>query len=317
MRVLIIGLSSIVERRVLPALAGLPEYTRVDIASRSKPAPADWPKKGQFHGDYTQALNRSEADLVYVSLPNSDHVRWIEAGLGRGKHVVVDKPATLTLDEARRCADEASRRSLLLAEATVFSYHRQFAALRDFVGEHGLTHVDARFVIPPLPIGNFRNYRELGGGCLQDMGPYAAALARLFGAGEPAGLCAFGAPPAADRDIDMGFSLLARFNDGVRYSGHFSFEGEYQNRLTLIGPRGSLEVDRIFSAPADLEPVWNVRAGSRPSERRLPVSDAFGEFFAAISAAVHAGAHGRFLSDLLRDAAFRDRLARTVAQEAQ
>jgi dTDP-3,4-didehydro-2,6-dideoxy-alpha-D-glucose 3-reductase len=308
MHLLIIGLSSIVQRRVLPALASLPVVTAVDIASRSKPAPADWHPRGAFYDDYELALERSQADLIYVSLPNSDHVRWIETGLRHGKHVIVDKPATLTLGEAEHCANEASQRSLLLAEATVFSYHSQIAALRSFAAEHDLTHIDARFIIPPLPSDNFRNDRRLGGGCLNDMGPYAAAVARLFGGGEATALCAFGASRAADRDIDMGFSLLARFENNVRYSGHFSFEGEYQNRLALIGRSGSVEIERIFSPPAEFEPVWNVRASSQPSERKLPASDAFGEFLADVFASIEAGAYHRFLSDLLQDAAFRARL---------
>jgi len=310
MRVLILGLSSIARRRVLPALARLAGVDAVDIASRGKSAPESWDKKGRFFADYDEAVAASDAELVYVSLPNRDHAAWIGAALAAGRHVIVDKPATLTLGEARACVGEASRRSLLLAEATVFSYHSQVDAMRRFVEEHGpLTHVDAQFVIPPLPPENFRNHRRLGGGCLNDMGPYAAAVARLFGNGVPTGLCAFAAPPDPDRDIDMGFTFAASFESGMRMTGHFSFESEYQNRLSLIARGGSLAVERVFSPPPDLPPVWQVRRASRAAEESQPADDAFQAFLGAALDAIAAGRHQAHYDDLLSDAAFRARIA--------
>jgi NDP-hexose-3-ketoreductase len=310
MRVLIVGLSSIAQRRVLPALEAMVEVQAIDIASRSKAAPASRAKPGRFYDDYAQAIDQSDADLLYISLPNSNHREWVLAGLEAGKHVIADKPATLTLAEARDCVAAARQRSLILAEATVFSYHPQFDAMRDFFARHGpLTHIDAQFIIPPMPLDNFRNYRRLGGGCLQDMGPYAAALARLFGGGPVTGLSAFPAPAADDRDIDMGFSLVAAFESGVRMTGHFSFESEYHNRLALIGKSGALATERAFSLPADLEPLWQVRRRNQPGEETLPASDAFRSFVEAVVEAIATGSHDRFLDDLLSDAAFRERLA--------
>src|SRR4051812_10006602 len=132
MRVLIIGLGSIAQRRVLMALGTLSGITAIDIASRSKAAPAAWPRQGVFFRDYAEALAKSAAELVYISLPNADHVAWIEAALAAGKHVVVDKPATLSLQTARAVCDSAAGAGLLLAEATVFSWHAQFAPLLQF-----------------------------------------------------------------------------------------------------------------------------------------------------------------------------------------
>lgn len=295
---------------MLPALAEMEGIERVDLASRSRIEPDEWPKEGRFFSDYREAIAESDADIVYISLPNSLHVEFIRAALAAGRHVVVDKPATLTLETARDCVDEASCKSLLLAEATVFSYHPQLVEMQSFIAEYGpLTHIESALIIPPMPLDNFRNHRHLGGGCLNDMGPYAAAVARIFGVGDLQTLAVVSAPATSDVDVDLGFSLLASFANGLRYSGHFSFESEYQNRLRLVGKSGSLEVDRIFSTPPNYEPVWQMRERNEPSQRHLPAADTFGNFMQAVLAAIAEGDYNRFAGNLIADALFRSRLA--------
>jgi predicted dehydrogenase len=276
---LILGYSSIARRRVIPALGGLDGVDCIDVASLSKKEPADWPKSGKLFSSYETALADSQAELVYVSLPNALHERWIEAALASGRHVVVDKPAALSLAAAERLLALAAAKNLLLAEATVFNSHPQFAALAQDASTFGpLTHIVAQFMIPPLPAGNFRTRGDMGGGCLADMGPYAAAVARLFG-DELETLCCLPAPRYADTDIDMGFSLAARFRNGLRYVGHFSFETEYQMRVQNVATQ------RIFDP-----------------------CDTFQLFFRKVLAALAAKGHAPLRNDMLSDAVFRHAL---------
>ena len=144
---------------------------------------------------------------------------------------------------------------------------------------------------------------------MNDMGPYAAAVARLFGSGQLQSLAAIEAPQTRDCYVDLGFSLLAGFSGGVRYSGHFSFEGEYQNRMRLIGKGGSLDVDRVFSPPQDFKPLWQIRKNSQSTERQMPAGDTFGIFMIEVLRAIQAGDYDRFADELIADAYFRSRLA--------
>src|SRR5690349_18446294 len=98
MRLLILGYSSIAERRVIPAAAKVDAIDESSIVSKSRPRPDKWPKAGRFFDDYAAALRDSDADLVYLSLPNAMHDHWVMAALEADKHVVVDKPALMTLD---------------------------------------------------------------------------------------------------------------------------------------------------------------------------------------------------------------------------
>src|SRR6185312_3924746 len=123
------------------------------------PKPENWPKQGAFFDDYETALRGCNCDLVYLSLPNALHEQWVMAALAAGKHVVVDKPAMMTLGGSERVVGEARRVNRLVAEATVFGHHPQFEMLGTFVAENGpLAQAVAQFIIPPLPIDNFRNH---------------------------------------------------------------------------------------------------------------------------------------------------------------
>ncbi len=297
----------------MPAAAVSPMINAVDIASRSGTRPDTWPKNGEYYGDYDEALAESQADIVYISLPNAAHEEWILAALAGDRHVIVDKPATLSLDATRRCLEEADRRDLLLAEATVFAYHPHGRALTEFADSFGpVTHVDAQFIIPPLPAENFRNHVEQGGGCLNDTGPYAAAVPRILGLGEPVTLDAVSGPRLGDAGIDTGFSLLASFAGGGRYTGHFSFEGEYQNRLMVVARGASVTVERVFSPPGDHEVVWQMRTANQASERVFDPSDTFLGFLETAISAAETGERTQLASDMLADAMFRDRLSNSI-----
>ncbi len=310
MRLLILGFSSIAERRVIPAAGAVAAISEISIASRSRTSPAPWPKQGRFFTDYEGALRESGADIVYLSLPNAMHEQWTMAALAAGKHVVVDKPAMMTRDAADRAVAEARRGKRLLAEATVFGHHPQFQALGSFIAEQGpLTHVEAQFIIPPLPSGNFRNHRELGGGCLLDMGPYAAATMRLLGGGPPSQVTALAGGVHPQTGVDMGFSVLARLGSGAAFSGHFSFEGEYQNRLLIVGRSGSVLTERVFSPPADHRMEWRRRIRNAESVVTIEVADTFAKFLEAVTGAVAGGDHEGFYRDLLADAECRATIA--------
>jgi predicted dehydrogenase len=314
MRLLILGYSSIVERRVMPAAAKVAAIDEISIASRSRSRPEDWPKQGLFFDDYETALRSCNCDLVYFSLPNALHEHWVLAALAAGKHVVVDKPAMMTLAGSERVVGEARRVNRLVAEATVFGHHPQFETLASFVAETGpLTQAVAQFIIPPLPIGNFRNHAELGGGCLLDMGPYAAATMRILGGDRISELTALAGGRHPETGVDMGFSVLARLGNGGAFSGQFSFEGEYQNRLLVVGRSGSVLIERVFTPPADHRMEWRRRVRNVDDIVTFDPADTFARFLEAVISAIAGGNHESFHRELLSDARCREMIAEALA----
>src|SRR5439155_22069310 len=133
-----------------------------DVATRSG-AGGERPSElvTQMFDDYELALTDSRADIVYVSLVNSEHRAWSAKALESGRHVVVDKPAFLWRYEAEQMLDLASKHDCCLAEATVWAYHPQIDLMSELFQRGGspATRITAAFSVPPLDPGNFRYCR--------------------------------------------------------------------------------------------------------------------------------------------------------------
>ncbi len=56
----------------------------------------------QVFTDYTELLEKSSADAVYLAVPHHLHYEMILAAVGAGKHIFVEKPITRTLDRRKK-----------------------------------------------------------------------------------------------------------------------------------------------------------------------------------------------------------------------
>ena len=90
MRVLILGYSNIVKKRVLSVLKE--KKFAIYIASKSYKKKIPGIKK-QFTS-YQQALKNCKPAIVYISLPNSKHFVWAKRSLNHRYNTIVDKPIT-------------------------------------------------------------------------------------------------------------------------------------------------------------------------------------------------------------------------------
>jgi predicted dehydrogenase len=127
-------------------------------------------------GDPLQAAADERVDLVVVATPNETHAPLARAALMNGKHLIVDKPFTLTLADARELQALATSKSLLLS---VFQNRRwdsdylgvQQAVAQGLVGE--VSHFEAHFDrYRPQVRERWRESPGPGGGLWFDLGPH-------------------------------------------------------------------------------------------------------------------------------------------------
>ncbi|MCX8044172.1 MAG: Gfo/Idh/MocA family oxidoreductase, partial [Desulfobacterota bacterium] len=256
MRILIIGYSSIAKKRVIPALQKLKEIDGIDIATRHKEnISAEHLECARVFDDYQIACTLSQAELVYVSLVNSEHAVWAERILKSGRHVIIDKPACISFDEARKLVELADNKNLCCAEATVYAWHPQVHIARTLFDQANTrpTRLTLSFSFPPFSDNNFRYQKHLGGGALLDLGPYAVTPGRLFFNTQPEEIVCRVCSRHPVTGVDTAFSVLAVYHGGCSMIGHFDFNTEYRNHITILSPQMSIDIDRVFTTPPDLE----------------------------------------------------------------
>lgn len=248
--------------------------------------------------------------MVYISLVNSAHAIWTEKALESGRHVLVDKPSFLNFGDAERLIELAERKNRCLAEAVIFGDHPLIRDGLRILAQHGAgTHVNAILSVPPFPDSDFRYRADLGGGALNDIGPYAAATSRLFFGDPPMDLFCRVGTRQPGTGLPLSFSMLADYGGERSLTGIFGFDMEYLNRITVIGPRILMEFPRPYTLPPELETELVVCVGNEDVSRVIEPADSFTAFMGRLKQAITKKDHGHLHQDLLRDARFRTQLS--------
>jgi predicted dehydrogenase len=133
-----------------------------------------------------EVATHPEVDLLVIASPNESHYPLAAAALRAGKHVVVDKPFTVKLADARALVQLAEDRGQLLSVFHNRRWDSEVLAARTIVesgvlGEisHFETHID-RF--RPQVRQRWREQTGPGAGLWFDLGPHLIdQAAQLFG----------------------------------------------------------------------------------------------------------------------------------------
>ncbi|WP_034298170.1 oxidoreductase [Herbaspirillum sp. RV1423] len=167
------------------AYSGRAELAAI-ATSQAGRAGADFPGAA-IVPDIDALLARGDIGCIVVATPNDTHFDLARRVLEAGKHVVVDKPVTLSGADAKILADLASQGGLLFAPFHNRRWDGDFMTLRGLIAEGRLgrvTHYESHFdrFRPVIP-QRWREEAAHGGGLLFDLGPHLIdqALA-LFGA---------------------------------------------------------------------------------------------------------------------------------------
>lgn len=91
----------------------------------------------EVYTDYREFLNQEDLDAVYVGLINTQHHPYARQALLAGKHVICEKPLTVTADQARELAGLAREKGLFLWEACKLPYGPVVLAVKEHMDRLG------------------------------------------------------------------------------------------------------------------------------------------------------------------------------------
>ena len=99
------------------------------------------------------AVQHPDVDLVVIASPNATHAPLARLALNAGKHVVVDKPFTLDMQEARELIALAEEKQRLLSVFHNRRWDSDYLGIRQVIEQGGET---LRVAFRPLPPGSPR-----------------------------------------------------------------------------------------------------------------------------------------------------------------
>ena len=169
-----------------PLISGTPGMTLAAVASSDEnKVHADWPALPVVSGP-ERILNDPNIDLVVIPTPNDTHFPLAKAALEAGKHVVVDKPFTVTLSQARELEALAKSGGRLLSVFHNRRWDSDFLTVKALINEGLLGEVgyfESHFDRYRPQVRN--RWREQGGpgsGIWYDLAPHLLDLVvNLFG----------------------------------------------------------------------------------------------------------------------------------------
>jgi predicted dehydrogenase len=188
-RVGLIGTSWWVDAMYLPALADHPRGAITAVCGRDADraqALADRWGIAQVHTEWSELIDSGEVDALIVSSPNDTHHPIVMAALGRGLHVLCEKPLALTAAEADAMATTAVAAGLVTMVPFTYRWMPTNRWMKELVDDGYVGrpyHVNLRYFAgyarEPGYAWRF-DVERAGSGLLGDLGPHWLHLARWW-----------------------------------------------------------------------------------------------------------------------------------------
>jgi predicted dehydrogenase len=251
----ILGVAQIAVGKVIPGMQQGEWSVISAIASRDRHrAEAAASELGipKAYGSYEDLLQDPEIEAVYNPLPNQLHVPWTLRAAAAGKHVLCEKPLSLTAEEARALLSARDHMGVKIGEAFMVRTHPQWLRTREIIeaGQIGaLRSIVGFFSYYNRDATNIRNVFEWGGGGLMDIGCYPITTSRFVFREEPLQVMGL-----VERDPDMKIdrltSAILEFPSGQSIFTCSTQLVPYQ-RMQFFGTQGRIDVEIPFNAPND------------------------------------------------------------------
>lgn len=145
-----------------------------------------------------EELLLQDIDLAIITTPNDTHFPFAEQALLKGKHVILEKPFTVTSNEALRLIKIAKSQKRILSVYQNRRYVADFITIKEILGKKLLGEVheyEAHFdrYRPELKAGAWREESGMGNGIFYDLGSHLIDQA----------LYLFGLPEAITADVRL------------------------------------------------------------------------------------------------------------------
>ncbi len=249
----ILGCAQIARVRTVPGLLKAANGELYAVASRGLSKAEEF--KEMFgakaaYGSYEELLADDNVEAVYIPLPNSMHLQWVERAAKAGKHILCEKPLALNEEQAREMFAVCEENHVLLMEAFAFRHAPLVQKVKELIGEGAVgkvKYLESHLTDLLTDMGNIRMNKELGGGAFYDMACYnISTISYLLDGKEPVNVKAF-AEMDEEYGVDVSNTALFKYEDGVQAVSYSSLNSYVRGYYAVVGEKGRIEVPCNFN----------------------------------------------------------------------
>lgn len=280
MKFAVIGCGNIAQKYSIPALI------QSDVSSISVCVDINPLRKQQvqekfsvpFESSIEEAFKRYDFDAVYISTPNSSHKEIIKYAAHNKKHILCEKPALTSQQDAIEIVECCNKFNVALFEGFMYQFHSQHQFVRNLIDQGAIGrpfHFQAWNGFPPLNEHDFRYKKATGGGALLDAGAYTIHAARHFFNAEPISI--HSVLENEGHEVDVRGSVMFDFGDCRTAHLVFGFNNMYQNKYAIWGTKGVITLTRAFALPPDFSSTLTLEQQGKTNEFKMEPCNHFVE----------------------------------------
>ena len=215
--------------------------------------------------DYEDLITCKEVDVVYIALPNFLHHHWAIKSIKNKKHVLVEKPVTLNLEEIKDIKINLNDEKIFFGEAFMYRYHPQIDTILEIIKNNdigNLINMKSLFGTNLLSKKKFWFFnkkkkidpnsrlfnKKLGGGCILDLGCYTSSLSLLISSltskkdiPEIKLLNIYKEMGETNVDVDASAKII--FDESFFSEIYASFKKDLGRKTEIHGDRGSIVIN--------------------------------------------------------------------------
>ncbi|KAJ4250133.1 hypothetical protein NW762_011944 [Fusarium torreyae] len=220
----ILGAAKIAPDALINPAKSHPDVIIQAVAARDRGKAEAYAKKHsipQVIDSYEDLLDDPSIDAVYIPLPAGLHYEWALKALAKGKHVIIEKPATVNTIEAELLFRSPLLRqpnAPILLEAMHFRFQPAWQYFLGLVDPQNIQAANAIAELPSfmIPKGGIRFDYDLGGGNILDLGTYPLYALRQIMGSEPeqCTMCKTKTAPSPQQLCDEFAEASFRFSGG-------------------------------------------------------------------------------------------------------
>jgi predicted dehydrogenase len=210
----------------------------------------------QAYDDIEEMLKKDEIDLVSICTPNNLHVEQGIAAAEAGKHLVMEKPIALDMEDGRSLEKAVKKAGIKNVVCFVLHWYPRFVNQVALVESGAVGQVffaDCEYLH-----GHLERYesqwrwiwkKSMGGSTLMQGGIHAVDAMRQFMTAPAVEVTAYSHGHTSKYEYNPTIVGIVKFADGsvAKIASSFETEMPYQLNLRLYGTRGTIQNDRLWS----------------------------------------------------------------------